>query len=98
MQRERFIVVLLSNLNMLDMFSKYNIKTLFIAMEELLSAIKIVKMYCWESAFLERIIGKDAKTCKISLEKSSILTSFISFQKRRNVKNKTSVLSGIYHC
>ena len=27
-------------------------------MEELLSAIKIVKMYCWESAFLERIIGK----------------------------------------
>ena len=27
------------------------------AMEELISAIKIVKMYCWESAFLEKIIG-----------------------------------------
>ena len=26
------------------------------AMEELISAIKIVKMYCWESAFLEKII------------------------------------------
>ena len=25
-------------------------------MEELISAIKIVKMYCWESAFLEKII------------------------------------------
>ena len=25
-------------------------------MEELVSAIKIVKMYCWESAFLEKII------------------------------------------
>ena len=27
------------------------------AMEELISAIKIVKMYCWESAFLEKIIN-----------------------------------------
>ena len=98
MQRERLIVVLISNRSKRDTFAKYSIQTSLTAMEELLSAIKIVKMYCWESAFLERIIGKDAKTCKISLEKSSILTSFISFQKRRNVKNKTSVLSGIYHC
>ena len=42
------------------------------AMEELLSAIKIVKMYCWESAFLERIIGKDENISQISIVKSSV--------------------------
>ena len=72
MQRERLFVVLISNRTMRDAFSKYNMKTSLTAMEELLSAIKIVKMYCWESAFLERIIGKDANTSKISLGKSSI--------------------------
>ena len=72
MQRERLFVVLISNRAIQDTFSKYNMKTSLTAMEELLSAIKIVKMYCWESAFLERIIGKDANTSKISLGKSSI--------------------------
>ena len=77
MQRERLIVVLISNRTMRGAFSKYNMETSLTAMEELLSAIKIVKMYCWESAFLERIIGKDANTSKISL--GNDLSSFISF-------------------
>ena len=53
-------------------------------MEELLSAIKIVKMYCWESAFLERIIGKGSI---VGYSESTTVWSLIFFDIGKSSKS-----------